>query len=201
MPMRILLLLEFGGLAPYTWTIARLDAFGWGILIALTPSLWPSLANRFDPRLAIGAGSAIFVIVLLFAPYLLPGGWNDNVFGTTCVDLAMALITFGVVSHGAEPRQPAAAIRTLAWCGERCYSLYLTHFPMLGLIFLASGRIQKPKVDDLSTLCLALLAAGLAFLTANICYRRIERPFMELAGRFAPHRDRVVETIAVPAAE
>ena len=79
-PMRIFLLLEFGGIAPTTWTIARLDAFGWGILIALAPNLWPSLAKRFDPRLAIGAGSALFVIVVLFAPYLLPGGRNDNVF-------------------------------------------------------------------------------------------------------------------------
>ena len=92
-------------------------------------------------------------------------------------------------------------MRSLAWCGERCYSLYLVHFPMLGLIFLASGRIQKPKVDDLSTLSLALLAAGLALVIADICYRRIERPFMELAGRFAPHRDLVAETIAIPAAE
>jgi peptidoglycan/LPS O-acetylase OafA/YrhL len=197
-PTRIFVLLEFGGIAPTTWTIARLDAFGWGILIALAPNLWPSLAKRFDPRLAIGAGSALFVIVVLFAPYLLPGGRNDNVFGTTWVDLAMALITFGVVNQKAEPLQPGAVMRSLAWCGVRCYSLYLVHFPMLGLIFLASGRIQKPKVDDLSTLGLALFTTAMAFIIADICYRRIERPFMELAGRFAPHRERVVETRVVP---
>jgi peptidoglycan/LPS O-acetylase OafA/YrhL len=200
-PTRIFVLLEFGGIAPTTWTIARLDAFGWGILIALAPNLWPSLAKRFDPRLAIGAGSALFVIVVLFAPYLLPGGRNDNVFGTTWVDLAMALITFGVVNQKAEPLQPGAVMRSLAWCGVRCYSLYLVHFPMLGLIFLASGRIQKPKVDDLSTLGLALFATAMAFIIADICYRRIERPFMELAGRFAPHRGLIAETIAIPVAE
>jgi peptidoglycan/LPS O-acetylase OafA/YrhL len=200
-PTRIFVLLEFGGIAPTTWTIARLDAFGWGILIALAPNLWPSLAKRFDARLAIGAGSALFVIVVLFAPYLLPGGRNDNVFGTTWVDLAMALITFGVVNQKAEPLQPGAVMRSLAWCGVRCYSLYLVHFPMLGLIFLASGRIQKPKVDDLSTLGLALLATAMAFIIADICYRRIERPFLELAGRFAPRRGLIAETIAIPVAE
>jgi peptidoglycan/LPS O-acetylase OafA/YrhL len=200
-PTRIFVLLEFGGIAPTTWTIARLDAFGWGILIALAPNLWPSLAKRFDARLAIGAGSALFVIVVLFAPYLLPGGRNDSVFGPTWVDLAMALVTFGVVNHTGEPRQAGPVMRWFAWCGERCYSLYLVHFPMLGLIFLASGRIQKPRVDGLSTLSLALLAAGLAFIIADVCYRRIERPFMALAGRFAPHRDLVAETIAIPAAE
>jgi peptidoglycan/LPS O-acetylase OafA/YrhL len=113
----------------------------------------------------------------------------------------MALVTFGVVNHTGEPRQAGPVMRWFAWCGERCYSLYLVHFPMLGLIFLASGRIQKPRVDDLSTLSLALLAAGLAFIIADVCYRRIERPFMALAGRFAPHRDLVAETIAIPAAE
>jgi peptidoglycan/LPS O-acetylase OafA/YrhL len=193
--------LEFGGLAPYTWTIARVDAFGWGILIALTPNLWPSLAKRFDPRLAIGAGSALFVVVVLFAPYLMPGGHSDNVFGAAWIGLAMALATFGVVNRGAEPRQSGPLMCGLAWCGARCYSLYLIHLPILGLIFLATGRPEKPRVEDLATLGLALLSLGLTFIIADICYRRVELPFMRLADRLAPNRGRAAPIVAFTAAE
>ena len=198
-PMRVFLLLELGGIAPATWTIARLDSFGWGMLIALAPTLWLGFAKRFDPRLVIATGAALFVNVVLFAPYVLPGGRNDNVFGATWIALAMALITFGVVNYGAEPRQPGRALRALAWCGARCYSLYLLHVPILGLIFLAAGQMDKPKVDDLATLGLAALAAGLTLIAADFCYRRVELPFMELAGRLAPHRRQAVEAVTLAA--
>ena len=181
-PIRIFLLLEFGRITPATGTIARLDWFGWGILIALAPTLWPDLTKRFDPRLAIGAGIVCFVIVVLFAPYLMPGGHKDNVFGATWIGLAMALATFGVVNRSTEPRQSGSLMRGLGWCGARRYSLYLLHAPIIGLIFLAAGRVQKPKIDDLATLGLAVLATGLTLLIADFCYRRVELPFMELAG-------------------
>jgi peptidoglycan/LPS O-acetylase OafA/YrhL len=200
-PIRILLLLEFGWIAPATWTIARLDSFGWGILIALAPTLWPGLAKRFDPRLAIGAGIVLFVVLTQFAPYLLPGGRKDNVFGATWIGLAMALATFGVVNRGTEPRQPGSPMRGLAWCGARCYSLYLLHVPVLGLIFLAAGRVEKPMVDDIATLGLVVLATGLTLVIADFCYRHVELPFMELAGRLAPNRGQAGGAISVAAAE
>jgi peptidoglycan/LPS O-acetylase OafA/YrhL len=90
-------------------------------------------------------------------------------------------------------------LRALAWCGARCYSLYLLHVPILGLIFLAAGQMDKPKVDDLATLGLAALAAGLTLIAADFCYRRVELPFMELAGRLAPHRRQAVEAVTLAA--
>ncbi|MFO1134470.1 MAG: hypothetical protein U1E30_04585 [Rhodoblastus sp.] len=42
--------------APYVFTIARLDP-GWGILIALTPQLWPQFVGRFDRRLCLAIGA------------------------------------------------------------------------------------------------------------------------------------------------
>jgi peptidoglycan/LPS O-acetylase OafA/YrhL len=159
------------------------------------------LAKRFDPRLAIGAGIVAFVVVVLFAPYLTPGGHKDNVFGATWIGLAMALATFGVANGGKEPRQSGPLMRGLAWCGARCYSLYLLHVPVLGLIFLAVGRVGKPMVDDLSTLGLAVLATGLTLVIADFCYRRVELPFMELAGRLAPNPGHAAGAIPVSPAE
>jgi peptidoglycan/LPS O-acetylase OafA/YrhL len=92
-------------------------------------------------------------------------------------------------------------MRGLARRGARCYSLYLLHSPILGLIFLAAGRVEKPKVDDLATLGLAVFAAGLTLIIADIRYRRVELPFMELAGRLAPNRGQAAGTIPVAAAE
>jgi peptidoglycan/LPS O-acetylase OafA/YrhL len=48
--------------------------------------------------LAIGVGIVFFVVVL-FAPYLMPGRHKDNVFGATWIGLAMALATFGVANR------------------------------------------------------------------------------------------------------
>ena len=178
----------FGKFAPATWTIARLDAFGWGVLIALAPTLWPDLAKRLKPRVAVGAGAYLFIVVVLFAPYLTPGGSDDNVLSTAMIDLVLALTTFGVVNYETEPLQSRAGTHALAWCGKRCYSLYLLHMPLLGLVFLGAGPNQPPTVDGFGSLGLVALTIGLTLSLADICYRRIETPFMDLAGRLTQRR-------------
>ncbi|MFY9627414.1 MAG: acyltransferase [Methylocystis sp.] len=200
-PIRVFLFLNYGHIAPTTWTIARLDAFGWGILIALAPTLWPNLPERINPRLLIGAGASLFAIVIVFAPFLLPGASEDNVFGATWIDFALALVTFGVVHRGAEPSRTGPVGRAFAWCGARCYSLYLLHVPALGLIFLAAGQTERPKVDNLETLGLVALSIGLTLLIADICYRRVEQPSMRLAQRIASYRGRLTEALPIEAAE
>lgn len=200
-PIRLCLLLELGGIAPASWTIGNLDAFGCGILIALAPTLWPDLPKRLDPRLAILAGCGLFVVVVLFAPYLLPGGRNDNVFSETWIDSGLGLVTFGVANLGPAPRHPSVLTRMFAWCGLRSYSLYLLHMPILGLIFMAAGQIGRPVVGDLATLGLAVFAGGLTLVVADFCYRRVERPFIDLAGRWTLRPGRGAEAIAVAPAE
>ena len=185
LPIRMALESHVTIFAPYVFTIARLDSFGWGILIALTPQLWPQLVGRFDRRLCLAIGALIYVDVSLLSTEIKPGLY-EMVGITTLTALASAILTFGVV-HGARATASDGRItRFLAWFGARCYSLYLVHMPVLGLTFLAAGRLW-PGVESYTAIALCVVATGLTLIVANFCYRRIELPFIAMAERLAPY--------------
>jgi len=185
LPIRMALESHVTIFAPYYFTIARLDSFGWGILIALTPQLWPQLVGRFDRRLCLVIGALIYVDVSLLSTEIKPGVY-EMVGITTLTALASAILTFGVV-HGAQASTSEGRLtRFLAWFGARCYSLYLVHMPVLGLTFLAAGRLW-PGVESYTALALCAVAAALTLIVASVCYRRIELPFIAMAERLAPY--------------
>ncbi len=64
------------------------------------------------------------------------------------------------------------------WLGRVSYSLYLIHVPiLLTVVHLGGNRVPLPA------LCLA--AAGIALVSAEICYRIIEEPMIMLGRRMA----------------
>ena len=185
LPIRMALESHVTIFAPYVFTIARLDSFGWGILIALTPQLWPQLVGRFDRRLCLAIGALIYVDVSLFSTEIKPGLY-EMVGITTLTALASAILTFGVVHGAREATGDGRVTRFLAWFGARCYSLYLVHMPILGLTFLAAGRLW-PGVESYTAIALCVIATGLTLIVASFCYRRIELPFIAMAERLAPY--------------
>ena len=191
LPIRAVLFEHVSAMAAYAWTIGRIDSFGWGMLIALAPTLWPDLPQRLDPRLAIKAGIGVFVLSAILSPELMPG-MQETVAFPSWTALSAALLTYGVTQAPASQTAPGRVAQTLAWFGQRCYSLYLVHMPVMGLVFLAAGRDRPLGVDPMAFVLLGLSAA-ISVALADACYRRIELPFMAMADRRAPYRGRALE--------
>lgn len=177
---------EVGLFAAYTWSIARIDAFGFGMLIALTPRLWPQFVQRFDARLPIAAAFAVYFVVSQTSVAIRPGLY-EVVFNTTFTTIAAALLVFGVTQGRHEMRPPAAVVAFVGWFGKRCYSLYLLHMPIFGAVFLAAGHV-RPVVVDANTLALAAISIAAICAASAITFRYVEEPFMRVADRLSKRR-------------
>ena len=102
--------------------------------------------------------------------------------------MVAALAVFIITERPVEAAsvQPGVVTRALVWCGQRCYSLYLLHLPILGLAFLATGALDT-TADTFQRVALAIVAAGLTFGAADLAFRFVEQPFMALAETLAPY--------------
>lgn len=178
--------------ASYYWTVCRLDSFGWGLLIALAPRLAPALAARL-PALPMRLGG-VFIALATLALSQKATALERSVTASL-MTFAAALIVASVVAQ--RKGGTARGWRLLAWCGARCYSLYLLQMPMLGLVFLAAGHLG-PNAAAPGGLALIACATAATFMLADVAWRRVEQPFMAMAERLAPHR-RAPAAIALPA--
>ena len=74
------------------------------------------------------------------------------------------------------------------WLGDRSYSLYLLHVPILnGLYSLAIRLLPKPNAFELAMITLVILAV--LAVAIDLSYRLIEKPVQKAAKRFAPHTE------------
>lgn len=94
------------------------------------------------------------------------------------VELLVWLTAFGALVVGLFSAYPGRwNLPTTAyakWLGDRSYSLYAVHFPIVLLAWALIGRLDLPRAASL-TLVL-LLGVGLSILTAHLAYRLVERP-------------------------
>jgi len=182
-PMRLAIHAEAGGVAAYFWPLAHVDAFGWGVLIAILAVERPDVVKRVSAPLLACIAIASFIAL----GGLLHGRIHSDprlyALYFTLVNLTGAALALAALSD----RVPAwvegsLTHRCLAWCGERCYSLYLFHNPFFGLGMMAA--CVGFGVTDLSLLLLSVILTFLALLAfADFTYRFVERPFIELAAR------------------
>ena len=177
-------------IAAYTWSIGRIDSFGWGLLLALAPRLWPAGIGALHKRPEFGAVALLPVLVASFSN--LTGIATTHALYATMISasaMIAAIATFAAARQRAPTvvSRPALMRRLLVWCGQRCFSLYLLHMPVLGLVFLATGAIDT-TVNTASGVALVGVAVLLTFGLAELAYRFLEQPFMVLAERIAPYR-------------
>lgn len=80
--------------------------------------------------------------------------------------------------------------RPLAWCGQRCYSLYLTHLPFtIGVSqILHDAGVHGARLALLVTIP-TCVAGSLAF--ASLFYRAVESPFLNPPRSLAEHNRHV----------
>ncbi|MCB1546084.1 MAG: acyltransferase [Rhodoblastus sp.] len=166
--------------AAYYWSICRLDSFGWGLVIALALRAAPDAAGRIRSRLAVAAGLALLLATLAISDKATA---VERALTTSALAFAAALLTLAAASTRANGA-PNALIRALAWCGKRCYSLYLLQIPVLGLTFLAAGY-TGPSAGVPYGLAIIATAGALTFILADIAWRRIEEPCMRRAPKLS----------------
>ena len=169
----------------YFWSIARLDDFSWGVLLALARRLRPDLLKLISARASIYIALLLFLLTPLAAPDM--GFFQDSAQGVWLAALAGAFALHATIHPAEAPlKSPGALTGRLAWCGRHCYSLYLLHMPIMGLTFIAAGWTEPPTAAR-GGLPLILIAVAATFLVAAFTYRCIELPFMRLADRIAPY--------------
>lgn len=176
-------------LAAYTWTVSRLDSFGWGIVIAgLHPLLGRWIAGR--QVMLIASAAALASIVAIKMPAERPGE-PEGLIAITALTFCAAVVVLACITL--RPKLPARfpghqIHGALRWAGERCFSLYLLHMPVLGLTYLALGRAD-PSVADRAAFLPVCLSLVLTLLLSSASFRYIEAPFMRLAERLT-HQQR-----------
>lgn len=180
--LRVAITEGFGPAAAAFWTIAHLDAFAWGVLIAMAGQFRPHLLQLTSARL-YGAAAAIMITSAIF---LAPGA-RGTPLGVTLVALGGALALLAAV-RPSELKSPAPGLLTrgLAWCGKRCYSLYLFHFPIMGLTYVAAGGLN-PLEETHASATLVSISLVLVFAFADLSYRFVEKPLMAMANRLTPY--------------
>jgi len=179
-------------------------------MVALSVSLplvAPILLARVPP-----AASALLLYAPCFAAGLLLGrrdlppwlAWSLVAAGALLVWIAClvppgpkiagyALLYTGLVSRALDPRGQVSRRLgrwPLVWLGERSYSLFLIHAPVITVVLLLSSRLLPPE-GLLQLLVVRFLAGCLSLLAAMIIFTSIERRFargLVTAGAFWPRR-------------
>lgn len=177
--------------AAYVWTIARLDAFGVGILVAVLMSRRPELVRSLPPLPLALAAATFWALLSRVAPVPAEGPWSSAIAPTLAAAAAACALIAGLAAGGRPSAAPAGRLaRGLAWCGEHCFSLYLLHLPLIAAPFLLVGAPQiAPNVaDSFVGVLLVLAGVGATFALAAATYRLIEKPYMDMAETLAPYR-------------
>jgi peptidoglycan/LPS O-acetylase OafA/YrhL len=181
-PLRLLIGVEVNMIAEYCWTICRIDAFGWGVALALLEAERPDLVQRIPARAL--AVSAIGAFALLCGA-LHESAANDArrlAIYLALVDLLAALLVLAALAL--RPEDEAPRLRLFEWLGERCFSLYLFHNAVQGLT-----RIAVAHIFPFGGLMTFVVCTGAQLLVlacvAELSYRFIERPFIDRARSLA----------------
>jgi peptidoglycan/LPS O-acetylase OafA/YrhL len=184
--LRLVITTYENGIASYVWTLGQIDAFGWGMLIALLPPLSRNHVMARRPMLIFSAAT----ITGTFTAILLPSGplGTHNIVAVAVAAFLSAIATVTAINlktHGGSIWRPFN--KALIWSGQRCYSIYLLHMPIFGLGFLCVGQ-SSPQVHNMPQLLVASITCVFTLLLADVTYRRIEVPLMKLAERIASYR-------------
>ena len=161
---------------PYTLLPCRIDALGFGVLIALgcrSQSVWTWVLSH-QRYLHIG-------FALSGAGVLLLGHYQKGIFGAglTFIALFYALLLAVVLVN---PRRIAAAFRNriLVGLGALAYGIYIFHQGLNRLFHLFFFG-QTPRIDGWFSLAVTLLALGAVTALAALSWRILEAPLIRSA--------------------
>ncbi len=167
---------ELSEVGAYVLVIARTDALGLGVLIAIIQRsrLWEPLRKRrwmVDAALGI---AALGMLDLTLHPH--------RSARLTLIALFYSLLLLAVLIRPAESWPVRLfASKWLGVLGIRCYGLYLFHIPILMICHrLILGRADSyPAITSWRDAGVSLFALAGTFLCATLSWRYLERPLVK----------------------
>ncbi len=166
-----------------TLALHYLPVFVLGSLLAVR---FPPTRTARSPRSEHPA--ATIALLLLTIGLLTAGYWIKDMDAGSVTGwpyLAAAagacLAVWLAITNGATAR--ALTTSTSQWLGHRSYSLYLIHYPIvLSLAFAFNGTASVPL--------LLITSVPASLVAADLLYRCVERPAIQLSRRIASHGNR-----------
>ena len=132
------------------------------------------------PRWVLGVIAAISLAVALCNPGRLQVGNKHDV-----VWMVLFVSTILLMASRPTSRNNPLNRRVFGWLGERSYSLYVLHFPLVFLLFAAVSRagVHGAAVDGV----VLLLGLPLSLGAAHLGYLWLERPALRRARKVKAH--------------
>ena len=174
-------------------SLIRLDAIGYGVLaVYLCKAYAPSVSSR--RWLAVGGAVGLVAAWLVYLATSIDTSIvaRTLLFAIVSASFAAMLPLAAVWREPAWPRAAIVAVRQLAlWS----YALYLTHLPIMRIIY----KLNLAPANAFGCYAIAVVFAVLAIASAAIVYRGFERPILALRDRWVPARPHRANTVATPA--
>lgn len=99
--------------------------------------------------------------------------------------------------NAAFPSSRGTIYRTMLWIGDRSYSIYLFHFPVMALTWMIEFWATPPAVMA-SPFAFGLIQAAIALpitmLLADLSYRLVETPWTQVGSALARRREAVEQS-------
>jgi peptidoglycan/LPS O-acetylase OafA/YrhL len=164
----------FNELAMYTLLPCRADALGFGLLLAIvcrhqTSWTWIVSHRRYVYAVFAVLGFGILTWILL-----------DVTLGYTWMAAFYASLLLLVVANPGRVERRIFRSFALTRLGTVAYALYLFHTGILRLCHYMFFR-AVPSIQNLSTLCVTLLALGVVMLCAELSWLVLEKPLIKHA--------------------
>ncbi len=152
------------------WWALRPDALLVGVVVGMETRWRAGWLNRV-PEIGIGLASYWLLVAAVLARVLSIGGMG---VGPVVVAAIFGAVVAG--GRGAGDARKAVGASLLRWLGERSYSIYLVHLPLLSCLRMALLDLAPAGV----------VAAALGAVLAALCLERlVTRPSMVMARRVA----------------
>jgi peptidoglycan/LPS O-acetylase OafA/YrhL len=136
-------------------------------------------------RLGVSSFLVLTIPSILLLRWVEEGSQFTNPLLFTVYDFALMVALLPALLLAARPQSfTASPLRTVSsWLGERSYSIYLWHFPIVLAVYERGPLKRPPALDGFEWRLPAILLLTLLFAAAS--YQMVERPGMEWGRRLA----------------
>ena len=141
----------------------RFWQFGLGGALSLIKS--PRLKENSSVTLILTTTISLILLILLFLPFE---------FSSKTSSIAITLIALIVIANESLMLLPTRVGHSLKWLGDRSYSLYLVHMPIL---YLAKYSEQLDWGTNGDRRLQSLLGVAFIFFLGNLMFVHVEMPF------------------------